>query len=171
MSRYLHLENNEADEVDHSDKLWKVRWYLDFLTRRFQEIYEVDDNVTVDESMMKFKGRLALRQYLPMKPTKWGIKVWVMAESSTGYCANFQVYTGATKENGAKKKGEKGLAHRVVMDLAAPYLGTHLSIYMDNFYSGIELFSELSKNRVEACGTIRANRKGLPPQTVWPEDP
>ena len=77
--------------MDHSDRLWKLRWFLDFLAARFQALYQVDGFVTVDESMVKFKGRLVFRQYLPLKPIKWGVKVWVMAESSTGYCSNFQV--------------------------------------------------------------------------------
>ncbi|KAJ8389957.1 hypothetical protein AAFF_G00112420 [Aldrovandia affinis] len=106
--------------------------------------------------MVKFKGRLAFRQYLPLKPTKWGVKVWVMAESSTGYITNFQVYTGR------EGMGEKGLAHHVIMDLATPYYGSHLSIFMDNFYSGVELFEEMKGHGLDACGTVRANRKGLP---------
>lgn len=128
--RYFHLQDNADTSVDHSDKLWKVRGFLDSLAKTFQEVYEVDGHATVDESMVKFKGRLGFRQYLPLKPIKWGIKVWVMAESSTGYCANFQVYSG--REGPA----EKGLAHRVVMDLTKPYVRSHLSVYMDNFYSG-----------------------------------
>ncbi|XP_063757603.1 piggyBac transposable element-derived protein 4-like [Eleginops maclovinus] len=155
--RYLHLQDNDAIDVDRTDKLWKVRWYLDYLKDRFQELYEVNGFVSVDESMVKFKGRLSFRQYLPLKPTKWGIKVWVMAESSTGYVSNFQVYTGR-KAGGS----EKGLAHRVVMDLARPYFGSHLSIYMDNFYSGVPLFEDLSAHGLDACGTIRSNRKGIP---------
>ncbi|XDV26565.1 hypothetical protein PO909_030223 [Leuciscus waleckii] len=156
--RYLHLQDNSKD-VNRSDKLWKVRWYLDYLKDRFQELYEVDGFVSVDESMVKFKGRLAFRQYLPLKPTKWGIKVWVMAESSTGYVSNFQVYTG--REGGSS---EKGLAHRVVMDLARPYIGSHLSIFMDNFYSGVPLFEDLKAHGLYACGTVRSNRKGIPPK-------
>ncbi len=89
--RYLHLQDNHAADVNHSDKLWKMRWFLDFLSAKFQSLYEVDGTVTVDESMIKSKGRLSFRQYLPMKPMKWGVKVWVMAESSTGYVSNFQV--------------------------------------------------------------------------------
>ena len=104
-----------------------MRWFLNYITARFQALYEVDGNVSVDESMIKFKGRLAFRQYLPMKPTKWGVKVWVMSESSTGYVTNFQIYAGREGST------EKGLAHRVVMDLAGPYYGSHLSVYMDNF--------------------------------------
>lgn len=133
-----------------------MRWFLNYLTTQFQALYEVNGFVTIDESVVKFKGRLAFRQYLPLKPTKWGVKVWVMAESTTGYVTNFQVYTGREETQ------EKGLAHHVVMDLAAPYFGTHLSIFMDNFYSGVDLFLDMKSHGLDACGTIRANRKGLP---------
>ena len=54
--RYLHLQDNESNDVKQSDKLWKVRLYLDYLKDRFQELYEVDGFVSVDESMVKFKG-------------------------------------------------------------------------------------------------------------------
>jgi hypothetical protein len=60
--RYLHLQDNESNDVNRSEKLWKVIWYLDYLKDRFKELYEVDGFVSVDESMVKFKGRLAFRQ-------------------------------------------------------------------------------------------------------------
>jgi hypothetical protein len=94
--------------LDKSDKLWKIRRFMDLLLHQFQALYEVNGFVSVDESMVKYKGRLAFRQYLPMKPVKWGIKVWVMAESNTGYVNNFQVYTGAIAG-----KTETGLAYRI----------------------------------------------------------
>jgi hypothetical protein len=153
--RYLHLQNNE-DQPQQPDKLWKVRWFLSFLNQKFKELYTPYGNVTIDESMVKFKGRLGFRQYLPAKPIKWGIKVWTMAESETGYMYSFQVYTG--KEN----QQEKGLSHRVVMDLCSPMFGTNLSVYMDNFYTGTDLFKDLHIRGILACGTVRANRKGLP---------
>ncbi|XP_030217354.1 piggyBac transposable element-derived protein 4 [Gadus morhua] len=84
--------------------------------------------------MVKYKGLLAFRQYLPMKPVKWGIKVWVMAESNTGYVNNFQVYTGAFAG-----KTETGLAYRIVSDLAKPYFGSNVCVYMDNFYTSVKL--------------------------------
>ncbi|KAG1927364.1 piggyBac transposable element-derived protein 4-like [Pimephales promelas] len=110
--RYLHLQDNMDPAVDKTDKLWKIRKWMDLLLVRFQALYEVNGFVTVDESMVKYKGRLGFRQYLPMKPVKWGIKVWVMAESKTGYVTHFQVYTGAIQG-----KMEKDLAHRIVSDL------------------------------------------------------
>lgn len=31
---------------------------------------------------------------MPAKPTKYGIKVWMAADSSNGYVLNFDVYSG-----------------------------------------------------------------------------
>ena len=39
---------------------------------------------------------LIFKQYLPKKPNKWGVKVWVLVESSNGYVPAFEIYTGAT---------------------------------------------------------------------------
>ncbi|KAK0142031.1 PiggyBac transposable element-derived protein 4 [Merluccius polli] len=122
--RYLHLQDNLDPALDKSDKLWKIRRFMDLLLLQFQALYEVNGYVSVDESMVKYKGRLAFRQYLPMKPVKWGIKVWVMAESKTGYVNNFQVYTGAIAG-----KTETGLAHRIVSDLATPYFDSNLCLH------------------------------------------
>ena len=80
-----------------------------------------------------------------------------MCESDTGYACNLQIYTG--KVDG---KQEKGLAHRVCMDLLDPVLGTNLRVYMDNLYTSVGLLTDLRVRGIMACGTVRANRKGLP---------
>ena len=90
--RYLHLSDNAA--ADGSDKLYKLRWIMNFLNDKFMTVYMPDGHFTLDESMTKFKRRLQFRQYMPAKPIKWGVKVWTLAESTTGYMSRFQVYTG-----------------------------------------------------------------------------
>lgn len=153
--RYLHLQNN-AEQPQRPDKLWKIRWFVDFLNEKFKELYVPYDNATVDESMIKFKGRLGFRQYLPAKPTKWGVKVWSLAESDTGYLHCFQVYTG--REEGRQ---EKGLSYRVVMDLCSHMFGSNLTVYMDNYYTSPELLRDLHLRGIMACGTVRSNHKRL----------
>ena len=154
--RYLHLHNNQAPEVqERPDKLKKLRWYLGFLDQKFSENF-IPKTATIDESMIKFKGRLSFRQYLPSKPTKWGVKLWNMADSQTGYMHRFQVYSG--KEDGQ----EKGLTHRVVMDLCSHMFGKNLRLYFDNFYTSVDLLKDLHTRGISGCGTVRTNRKGLP---------
>lgn len=66
-------------------------------------------NMSVDEAMIPFKGQSSLKQYMPKKPVKRGIKVWVISDATNGFVSQFEVYTG--------KKGdtvEKNLGARVV---------------------------------------------------------
>ena len=135
----------------------KIRWFVDFLNKQFQSVYIPYGKYTVDESMIRFKGRLAFRQYLPAKPIKWGVKVWVLAESDTGYLSRFQVYTG--REPGGQ---ERGLTHRVVTDLVDHLYGQYTQVYFDNFYTSTDLLSYLKVRQMYACGTVRSNRKNLP---------
>ena len=131
--RYLHLTNNDIPAAI-GDKLSKVRWYIDFLNNQFQTMYVPYGKYAVDESMIRFKGRLAFRQYMPAKPIKWGVKIWALAESSTGYLSKFQVYTGRAPEGQGR-----GLTFRVVTDL------------VDQLYG--QLLHQHRPSDVSACST------------------
>ena len=88
-------------------------------------------------------------------PTKWGIKVFDLADATMGTLANSrQVYTG---KNSSLSREEVGLSSRVVLELL-----DGLEVYMDNFYSSPSLFLWLYRNGVNACGTVRPNRKYFP---------
>ena len=88
ISRYLHYVDNQSLPPPGSesyDKLGKVRPLLTYLQEKFKTVYNPGPEVAVDEAMIKFQGRTSLKQYMPMKPIKRGIKVWVLADSSNGY--------------------------------------------------------------------------------------
>ncbi len=95
--RFLHLTDNNL-EIAYGqpgyDKLFKVRKLLDLLCPRFESEFELHQSCTIDEAMIPFKGRLKFKQYMKDKTTKWGIKVFVLADSITGYVKRLQVYTG-----------------------------------------------------------------------------
>ena len=50
--------------------------------------------MSIDEKMIKSNNRCSFKQYLPDKKAKYGIKVFELAESSSGYVSNFKIYTG-----------------------------------------------------------------------------
>nr|CAH7747061.1 unnamed protein product [Callosobruchus chinensis] len=79
------------------DKLYKVKPFLEKVKDNFQKHYKLHRNIAVDESMIKFKGRSSLKQFMPKKPVKRGYKVWSLADSE-GYLYNFDIYTGKTKD-------------------------------------------------------------------------
>lgn len=95
--RFLHL-NDSTQYVRKGepgyDPLFKLRPFIERLFRAFQTNYTLSREVCVDESMIGFKGRLSFIQYMPKKPTKWGMKAYILADSKTGYLYNWYLYTG-----------------------------------------------------------------------------
>ena len=108
--RYLHFVDNDTlipHGEDGHDRLGKVRPLIDHLSTKFAEAYEPHRDIAVDEAMIKFQGRSSLKQYMPMKPTKRGIKVWVAADRTSGYILRFEVYTG--KKSNSTEHGLRAL--------------------------------------------------------------
>ena len=94
---FFHLNDSEKQPPHGSpdfDKQFKIRPLLNKIVNSFMSIYVPHQHIIVDETMIGFKGRLAWVQYMPKKPTKWGIKAWVLADSKSGYAWNFNLYTG-----------------------------------------------------------------------------
>ena len=116
--------------------------------------------------MIKFTGRSSLKQYMPMKPIKHGIKVWVLGDNSNGYFCDFQIYTG--KQNGT---AEKGLGARVVKDLTMTLKGKHHHVYFDNYFTSYSLLTDLEKDGIYSCGTCQKDRIGFPQELKKPSLP
>ena len=72
---HLHCNDNSQMPRDCKNKLYKIRFMIDALNKKFQEVYNGTRELSVDESMIKFKGRSVLKQYLPIKPIKRGYKL------------------------------------------------------------------------------------------------
>ena len=116
------------------------------------------EQMTVDEAMIPFKGRLGFKQYMKDKATKWGIKVFVLADAKSGYVYRMQIYTG--KNNSVAS--DVGLCSRVVLELVDGLEHTGPSVFMDNYYTSPWLFLTLYDKGVNACGTARKSRKFYP---------
>lgn len=161
ITKYLHLNDKtgqlQRGNPDH-DKLYLVRPVLEKVRKKCLENYNPPRDQSIDEAMVAYRGRLSFRQYIPAKPTKFGIKVWMRSSSSSGYCHDFQVYTGRD----VRGVPETGLGGRVVLDLAEPLYGKHHHLYMDSYFSSPTLFEQLHAQGLYACGTVRTNRRGLP---------
>jgi len=152
---HMHLSDNNfrpnRNDINY-DKLYKVRPLIDTLSKTFLQHYIPNKNQSIDESMIRFKGRNSIKQYMPMKPIKRGYKVWIRADES-GYICEFQIYTGKTDSV------ETTLGKRVVQHLTMNIKGKYHNVYFDNFFTSLELMEELLQDGIYDCGTVRANRK------------
>ncbi|CAC5361155.1 unnamed protein product [Mytilus coruscus] len=157
ISRYLHFYDD--DLADKSDRLYKIRPYLDYLQEKFEGEYYPAQNVSFDECMIPFKGRLGIKLYIKDKPNKWGIKAFLLCDSLTAYSFRFEIYIARNIEF----EGENlGLTAAVVLNLTKgmEYRG-HI-VYTDNFYTSVVLAFNLRAHGIGMVGTIESNRKGYP---------
>lgn len=136
----------------------KVQPVMDLLLDNFQTAYFPKEQLSLDESLLLWRGRLVFRQYIKNKKKKYGIKFYELCESD-GYILNFRMYTG---------KGAEGDEHELrnmnslVKNLMRPYLNKGHHLYMDNFYNSVSLSEELLKEQTHSTGTLRSNRIGNP---------
>ena len=93
---FLHV--SDIDTEDLSDQLCKVRPMMEHLNDSSQRYFQPDLNISIDEGMVKSKGRFPMCQYIKSKPVKWGFKLWCLCDSETGYTYCFTVYRGKQGE-------------------------------------------------------------------------
>jgi hypothetical protein len=189
ITRCLHVENAPPDVCDRSspnyDKLHKVRWMLDEVQERFKVIWSPNQQLTVDEGMVMYKGIYCpIRQYMPKKPIRLGIKVWAAADALSKYLWDFEVYCGKTDnphdedgtpipsetEDGGrmdevalpKGPGEGSTGRNIVKELLKDLGGRGHIVTTDNFFTSVPLFLDLLENGTMATGTLRSTRKYVP---------
>jgi len=125
--------------------------------------------VTVDETLIPKKGKYyPVRQYMPRKPTKWGVKVWCLADARYKYVYDFQIYTGSSF-HGARAPDileELKSPHDVVMHLMEQLHGLAHVVCTDNYFTSVKLLAELHYRGTFGVGTVRSNRLGLPKTVV-----
>ena len=158
ISRYLHFADNNILSPrgsSHYDCLGKVRPLLDHLSSKFLALHNPGKNLSVDEAMIKFQGRSTLKQYMPMKPVKRGIKVWVIADRNR-YFSQLQVYTGK------KKSVEHTLGEHVVKELTKNFTGCWHYVFFDSFFTSRQLLCDFESQKIYGCGTARKDRRGFP---------
>jgi hypothetical protein len=161
ITEVIHVNDNTTNpprtEATH-DKLHKVRPLIEKLGTRLTALYKPSGTLSAYESMIPFKGRSSMKQYMPMKPVKRGYKVWCLADAVTGFVYTFDVYTGRSDVNNGYTLGE-----RVVLNLCRKAtLDPWSIIVFDNFFTTVNLMETLYKDRLFAIGTVRTSRKGLP---------
>ena len=57
--------------------------------------------MAVDEVIVKFKGRILFKQYIPKKCKRFGIKIFKLCDS-TGYTCDMNVYLGKERQRAAQ---------------------------------------------------------------------
>ena len=145
----------------------KVSQVLEYINPRFLQYYHPGPNLSADESTVPFKGRIGFKVYNPMKPTKWGLRLYDIACSMTGYMLTIIPYYGKATTDVLGNVSHK-FNTRIILELVDTVMkatkATGYHVFTDRLYTNIELAKELLMRKVHLTGTIQTNRVGLPDQ-------
>lgn len=157
------LKFSKITDQNDSDKAWRIRKILDIFRENIQQFGFFSTGLSVDEMMARFFGRTILRQFLPSKPDRFGLKFWGLC-NTFGYLFNLDIYCG--KNSSSSSDCENcALGSKVVMQMVKPLLlqttKTRLHQYhltFDNYFTSPDLILHLKKLGLRATGTVRKGR-------------
>ena len=158
MLRYLHccsLQNQPTGE-DY-DPTYKVAEVKDYLEKRFERLFLPLQQLSLDETLIRSFGRVKFKVRIVTKAARYGIKVYVLADAATSFVLRVLFYTGKRTYYDSVDDSLKKTV-QVVKSLCQPYSNTHRTVYVDRFYTSVELLKELKKMKLYITGTVMKNR-------------
>lgn len=163
IKKYLHFADNESynPETHPQPKLNKIWPVYENINHKCSSLYIPERDITIDESLILYKGRLAWKQYIPLKRARFGIKLYCLCESKSGYLFSHIIYTGKGTLISDKYK-DFPMSSQVVLSLMDPLMGMGYCLTTDNFYTSPQLADFLITQKTDLYGTMRPNRKEVP---------
>ncbi|XP_023213047.1 piggyBac transposable element-derived protein 4-like [Centruroides sculpturatus] len=167
-------KKQERSKSNSNYDLLQIKPVLNMLSERWQSTYTPERDVSIDESLLQWKGRFKWKIYVPRKRNRLGIKSYKLCESSTGYVYTLMIYSG-DKTAIPDKIQDIDLENfdkpaQIVLTLMESLLNQGHRLYVDNFYASPKLFDALVEKKTDAVGTVRRNRKGMPKKLTLRND-
>ena len=151
IKRYFHLADNE--NLTES-KTAKVDPIYDELLKNCQQFGIFDKILSIDESMVPYRGHFSTKQYIRNKPIRFGYKFWFLCEED-GYPYNLDLYKG--KDDGRKESLGTSVVKRMSSIIESDKCKNHI-LHFDNFFTIYSLLVDLAGKNLRAIGTVRSNR-------------
>ena len=154
--RYLHCCPLQQPIGDAYDPIFKIAEFSNYLQERFTKLYEPGQRLSLDESLIRAFGRIKFKVRIITKSARYGIKVFVITDAKTAYVLNVKFYTGKTTYGTGIIEEKKTV--KVVTDLCQRFEGTFRTIYVDRFYTSIDMMKALDAMSLCITGTLMQNR-------------
>lgn len=103
---------------------------------------------------------------MPSKPNKYGLKLLLLVDAKTFYVCNIYIYHGKGSDSIGLTIEEKkfGIPTQSVIRLAKCIEGSNRNLTADNWFSSMELIEILRQRGLTYIGTMKKNKKEIPPQ-------
>lgn len=158
--RFFHVSsrvNEPARGTAEYDIIYKFRPVLEHLVGAWAREYKLGAIISIDESIVGFKGRHKLVNYIRIKKHhQWGPKEYNLCDSRTGYTYNTMYHVKGLGTS------EHGQPFDVCDKLVSPHAGKHHHLIVDNYYTSVALCEKMLEKGIYVTGTIQSNRRNLP---------
>ena len=131
------------------------------MKRRCPEMYYPGKYLSMDESLVLFKGRLSFKQYISSKRSRFGIKLYQLCTPS-GMLLDFLVYHGNIAGSLVEIEYGSVLRERIPTTLMERYLNKGHHLFIDNYYTSLPLAKYLLQKATHVTGIITEGRKKFP---------
>lgn len=154
-------DKTTREERKKEDKFAAIRQIWDVFEGHCKENYTPSEYVTIDETLLGFRGRCPFKMYIPNKPDKYGLKLVTMCDAKTFYMCSAKPYIG--KE---AREGQYSIPTQYVLYLTENIKGTNRNCTMDNWFSSYEVAEKLLERKLTMVGTMRKNKRVIPKQLL-----
>ena len=152
----VRLSGEEAESKRKKDPLYKVSPLMEGVRKNSKRLYNLHQQISIDEAMVKCHGQHWGIVGAPNKPAKRGFKIFVLADAVTGYMSDFMVYL--------RKQKQVGLTQTVVETLVEPIVDRNHIVFIDKFYTSVPLALSLYEKGTYMSGSFNTGRRH------WPSD-
>jgi len=104
----------------------------------YVKFYNPSKHLAVDKVIIKFKGRVIFRQFIPKKRKRFSIKIYKLCDESE-YMYDMRVYLGRDSHSAT----DMTATHTTVRHLTCRVEGLGHKIFMDNFFSSPRFLDDL----------------------------
>ena len=133
----------------------KVHNLVLHFSEQFKNYYVPPKNVSIDESLIGYKGRGLEIKYMSNKHYHhFSFKLF--CENESRYTFNFSFYEGKQSSS-----SDYGISHNILLELMAPFLVKGI-ISLQTIGTAVHLAESLLLKGKNLTGTVRLNRKYLP---------
>ena len=116
----------------------------------YSKFYNPSQHLAIDEVIVLFKGKVAFKQYIPKKHKHFRIKIYKLC-NKTGYTYDMEVYLGKDKKSAMT---DMTVTHATVKQLTRRVQWRGHKLHMDNYFSSPDLYNDLTKQKINCCGTV-----------------
>jgi Transposase IS4 len=161
--RYLHCcpaQNQNPNDHNYSPD-YKVAEMRDYLEERYLKLYVPGQQLSLDETLIRAFGRIKFKVRIITKAARYGIKVYVITCAQTAFVFKVIFYTGRTTygmTEDQQDKQDRLKTVTVVNQLVEPFVGSHRTLYVDRFYTSVDLLKSLAERNLYITGTMLVNR-------------